>query len=43
MGRHERDVGYGMEEKMFALIVGAALGAAGMYWYEHKDENKKGD
>lgn len=35
----------GMEwrQKMFTLIVGAALGAAGMYWFEHKDENKKND
>lgn len=29
-----------IEETMFTLLVGLAAGAAGMYWYEHKDDKK---
>lgn len=27
--------------EMFTLVIGAAIGAAAMYWYENKGDSKK--
>lgn len=27
--------------EMFTLMIGVAIGAAAMYWYENKDDGKK--
>lgn len=29
--------------RMFTLVIGAAIGAAAMYWYENKGDSKKED